>query len=115
MIEKPIPQEQLDYVRNMVHDTLRLHFTPEDFTFDPIVLEHEIDYEGDELLLIKIIFDGDQSKLDSHWTMRLPGQVHRAMLKLGMTAYPITSFIEKSEWEDPYYQVPDYLREDVEE
>ena len=115
MIEKPIPEEKLDELRSIVHEQLAKRFGPEGLTFDPIVLEHEIDYEGDELLWIKIIFDGDQGKLDPRWTNRMFLFLDPALENLGITAFPITSFIEKSEWEDPYYWVPDYLREDVEE
>ena len=115
MIEKPIPEEKLDELRNIMHEALTKRFAPDGLTFDPIVFEHEIDYEGDELLWIKIIFDGDQGKLDARWTSRMPLLLDPALESLGLTAFPIISFIEKSEWEDPYYWIPDYLREDVEE
>ena len=115
MTEQAIPQEKLDALRDIVHEELKKRFGPEGLTFDPIVLEPDIGYQGDDLLLIKMIFDGDQGKLDPRWTNRMFLFLDPAMENLGIKAFPITSFIEKSEWEDPYYWVPDYLREDVEE
>lgn len=115
MIEKTIAPEKLDELRNIVQEELTKRFGPEGLTFDPIVLEPDVGYQGDDLLLIKIIFDGDQDKLDPDWTNRMFLFLDPAMENLGITAFPITSFIEKSEWEDPYYRVPDYLKEDVEE
>ncbi len=115
MIERSIPQEKLDELRNIVHNALATRFGPEGLTFDPIVLEPDIGYDGDELLLIKIIFDGDQGKLDPHWTSRMPLFLDPAMENLGITALAITSFIEKSEWEDTDYWIPDYLKEGIAE
>ena len=114
MIEKTIPQEKLDALRDIVHNALTTRFGSEGLTFDPIVLEPDIGYDGDELLWIKIIFEGDQEKLDAHWTSRMLLFIDPAMERLGITALAITSFIEKSEWEDPDYWVPDYLKEGVE-
>ncbi len=115
MIEQAIPQEKLDALRDIVHEALTKRFAPDGLTFDPIVLEPDIGYQGDDLLLMKIIFDGNQDKLDARWTSRMPLLLDPVMENLGITAFPIISFIEKSEWEDPEYWIPDYLKEDVEE
>ena len=106
MIRTKIPEQDLDKVRDIVARALAKRFTPEEFTFDPIIVKPEIDEDGDEILWIQIIFDGDQDNLDPGWTVRMFEFIDPELEKLGITAYPMTSFIEKSEWEDPAYDIP---------
>ena len=112
MAENEILQENLDELRDIVYDKLTARFSDDGLSFGPIVLEHEIDYVGDELLWIRIVFAGDQAKLDASWTNRMFLFLHPAMERLGLPGYPMTSFIEKSEWEDPWNWIPDYLKEE---
>ena len=108
MIGTKISEQDLDKVRDIVARVLAKRFSPEEFTFDPIVVKPDLDQDGDEILWIQIIFDGDQDNLDPGWTVRMFEFIDPELEKLGITAFPITSFIEKSEWEDPAYDIPDW-------
>ena len=108
MIGTKISEQDLDKVRDIVARALAKRFSPEEFTFDPIIVKHALDHDGDEILRIQIIFDGDQENLDPGWTMGIVGRIYPEMEAIPVTAYPITSFIEKSEWEDPYNHLMDH-------
>ena len=111
MIGTKISEQDLDKVRDIVARALAKRFSPEEFVFGPIVVKPEIDQDGDEILWIQIVFDGDQDNLDPSWTGRMVEFIYPEMKELDITAYPITSFIEKSEWEDPAYDIPDWAEE----
>ena len=85
---------------------LAKRFSPEEFTFDPIIVKPDLDEDGDEILWIQIIFDGDQNNLDPGWTTGIVGRIYPELEAIPVTAYPMPTFIEKSEWEDPAYDIP---------
>ena len=68
------------------------------FDFDPILVERELDDDGDEYVHVYIVFDGDQDELDPSWTSGLSGQLWPLLAEMGFTGPPSKSFIEKSEW-----------------
>ncbi len=108
MIRTKISEQDLEKVRDIVARDLAKRFSPEEFTFDPIIVKHDLDHDGDEILRIKIIFDGDQNNLDPSWTVGIVGRIYPELEAIPGAAYPITSFIEKSEWEDPYNHLMDH-------
>ncbi len=110
MIKPNIPEQDLARARDIVLNALTKRFSPEDFAFDPIVVEPDYDQDGDEILWIQIVFDGDQEKLDPDLTSDIYEDIGPEMKAYGIAAYPIASFIEKSEWEDPAYLVPDWAQ-----
>lgn len=89
-----------DTVRNLVAEDLNGRFGDE-FVFDPILVETRIDYQGDgkEYFLVSVVFDGDQGNLDPHWTGGLIMRILPEMQKIGIEAWPVPRFIEKSEWD----------------
>ena len=64
-----ITQDVNDAIVKMVYEDLAGRFKGE-LEFGPIDIQQEIDQYGDPYLHIRIVFDGDQSKLDSKWTSR---------------------------------------------
>ena len=93
--------ESLEQVRGIVEDTLNERFKDE-FVFDPIVVIPAIDEYGDDYLKIVIVFAGDQKHLDPRWTSRLIGRLRPKMDEVGVTAFPMPEFVEKSEWRSVY-------------
>ena len=83
----------------IVRDMLEERFAGE-FIFDPIVVLPEIDEYGDDYLDIIIVFAGDQANLDPSWTMRFIRRIHLQLLDAGIDAFPVPSFVVKSEWKD---------------
>lgn len=86
-------------VEDIVRDTLEERFAG-DFIFDPIVVIPEIDEYGDDYLDIIIVFDGDQANLDPSWTSGLIGRIQPHLAAAGIEAFPVPSFVVKSEWKD---------------
>lgn len=68
------------------------------FDFDPIIVERELDDDGDEYVHVYIVFDGDRDELDSSWTVGLSGRLWPLLVEMGFDSPPSKSFIEKSEW-----------------
>ena len=85
-------------VASIVSKVLTQRFEDE-FVFGPIIVEPEMDHDGEEYLHITIVFDGDQKKLDPHWTAGLLGRIRPQLIDLGIDEFPSKSFVEKSEWE----------------
>ena len=86
-----------DRVAGLVRQLLVERFG-ETFDFDPIIVERELDDDGDEYVHVYIVFDGDQDELDSSWTLGLSGQLWPHLVEMGFDNPPSKSFIEKSEW-----------------
>ena len=93
--------EAKEKVKAIVRNTLEKRFAS-DFIFDPIVVIPEVDdYSDDylEYLNIIIVFDGDQANLDSSWTGgHFIRRIHFQLLDAGIEAFPVPSFVVKSEW-----------------
>ncbi len=93
------PQEVIEKVENIIKKDLEERFKDE-FVFDPIIVNPELDHYGDEFLHIYIVFEGDQKKLDPKWTV---GIEDRLLMQLAEDELPHTpghAFIEKSEWKE---------------
>lgn len=90
-----------DLVRNLVVRDLAKGYDGVNLVFDPIEVKHEIDWEGDEVLLIDVVFKGDQDLLDAHWSNGMVLRISPDLEKAGVTAFPMIQFIERSEWEQP--------------
>ena len=70
------------------------------FVFDPIRVTLEIDYwgDGEEYLVIIVVFDGDQKLLSPRWTVGLTSRLRNKLEDEGIMAFPVTRFMEKSDW-----------------
>ena len=100
------PSEVIEKVEKFVRKDLEGRFKDE-FVFDPIIVNPELDHYGDEFLHIYIIFEGDQKMLDPKWTGRLEGRLLDHLPDGALPHTPGHSFIEKSEWKEIHgEQVP---------
>ena len=92
-------QAVITKVEGLVRKDLEGRFKDE-FVFDPIIVNPELDHYGDEFLHIYIIFDGDQKRLDPKWTIGIEDRL-QAQLPEGELPYASGhAFIEKSEWKE---------------
>ena len=91
------PQEIIDRVEDFVRKDLEGRFKDE-FVFDPIIANPELDWWGDEFLHIYIIFDGDQKRLEPRWTNGIEGRLLDLLPDGALPHTPGHSFIEHSEW-----------------
>lgn len=95
------PQEVIEKVEDFVRKDLEGRFQ-EEFVFDPIIANPELDWWGDEFLHIYIIFDGEQKKLDSKWTLGIERRLLDHLPEHDWPPSPSHSFISKSEWRSIY-------------
>ena len=95
--------DDLQEVRSIVRREIAKTF-PNDIEFGPIVVHHSDDDfdENDQLLQILLIFNGDQKQLDPSAMISLLNNIHEELLSSGVDEFPITSFIEKSEWDQMF-------------
>ncbi len=93
-----ITQDVHDAVVKMVYEDLSGRFEGE-LEFGPINIVEEIDEYGDPYLHVLIVFDGDQSQLDSKWTVGLIPRLFPQLIDLGIEHVPSTSFFGKAGWE----------------
>ena len=94
-------QEVIDKVEQLVRKDLEGRFQDE-LVFDPIIVNPELDHYGDEFLHIYIIFDGEQKKLDSKWTIGIERRLFDLLPEEEWPLYAGHSFISKSEWKRIY-------------
>ena len=100
------PPDVIDRVEDFVRKDLEGRFK-EEFVFDPIIANPELDWWGDEFLHIYIIFDGDQKNLDAKWTLGIERRLLNYLPEGELPSTPGHSFISKSEWKDIYKgQIP---------
>ena len=95
------PKELIIKVEDLVRKDLEGRFNDE-FVFDPIIANPELDWWGDEFLHIYIIFDGDQKKLDTKWTIGIETRLLQELPEGELLHTPGHSFIPKSEWKSVY-------------
>ncbi len=95
------PQEIIERVEAFVRKDLRERFKDE-FVFDPIIVNPELDHYGDEFLHIYIIYDGDQKRLDSKWTLGIEGRLLDHLPENELPHTPGHSFIPRTEWKRIY-------------
>ena len=86
MTKPEVPSRVADIVRDLLTERFR-----DEFVFDPIIVEPEVDHDGDEYLKIYVVFDGDQKDLSR--------RIRPDLAEMGVPGVPGFSFVEKSEWE----------------
>ena len=94
-------REVIDRVESLIRKDLEERFKDE-FVFDPIIVNPELDHYGDEFLHIYIIFDGDRSKMDTKWTIGIETRLLQELPEGELTHTPGHSLIPKSEWKSVY-------------
>lgn len=62
-----------------------------------INVKADIDEDGDDVITINVVFDGTKKRLDSGKTSSLVRRVRPKFAEIGETAFPVFSFIAKSE------------------
>ena len=95
------PPELIKKVEDFVRKDLEGRFKDE-FVFDPIIANPELDWWGDEFIHVYIIFDGDQKNLDSKWTLGIEGRLLDYLPEGALPHTPGHSFISKPEWKRIY-------------
>ena len=106
------PKEVLLKVENIVRSALAERFKDE-FVFDPVIVQPRFDHYDEEYLDIWIVFDGDQKRLDPHWTAGLSGLVLDEVTEDEVPVVPSKHFIKQSTWKrmyEPHYRETGIVR-----
>ena len=88
-------EHDLPKVKDVIEETLRERCGD---VFELIAVRPDFDQYGDEILVIKAIFDKD--RLDAQKTPGLIRHLRPKLAEVGTEAFPIISFIAKSELRD---------------
>ncbi|HER25626.1 MAG TPA: hypothetical protein ENI69_00795 [Rhodospirillales bacterium] len=73
----------------------------DDIDIETITVEPDIDEDGDNILRVRVIFDGENKQLDTHKTSSLLRYMRPKIADIGENAFPVVSFIAKSEIRKP--------------
>lgn len=93
MITTEVKEKFADIVRAKLETRFK-----DEFVFDPIWVQEGLDLDEVPFLHTYIVYEGDQEKLDTSWTITLPRLLRPDAEKLGFPGIPLHSFVEKSEW-----------------
>lgn len=101
--EAEMKQAEFDFAEKVVTEFVKADldgYFKGAFVFDPIRVEPQIDYwgDGEEYLEVIIVFDGDQKLLSPRWTVGLTSRLRDRLEDAGIEAFPVTRFMEKSDW-----------------
>ena len=105
-------QETTEKVEKIIERLLAERFKDE-VVFGPVIAQPDFDHDDDEILRICIVFDGEQKRLDPHWTNRIEEFVRQEIPEDDLPLYLSHMFEEKSEWEEflePKYRETGRLR-----
>ena len=90
-----LPQQVAAVFRNHL-----LHAFPSTITFDPILVEPMVGWQGDDNLHITIVCDGDLDLLDGDKLNKISVAMWPELEALGFYKIPVESYVDKVEWED---------------
>ena len=95
--------EKLSELRGIVATLLRKRF--QRIEFDPIEMRHGFGHEGDEVVFVNMVYDdtgadNNGTVLDTKKMIDLHRDVRENFTRAGTEAFPIISFLRKSEWQE---------------
>lgn len=65
-----------------------------------VLLRRDLDHDGDPVILVDVIFDNPQERLDPKETVSLNRYVRKELLDRDIEDFPIFSFTSESDWRD---------------
>ena len=95
-----VAAEQIEDASVIVNDLLTEYFG-EGLTFGPIIIEPKLDHDGDAILALTILYEGDRSLLAAQRLFAFEGHVQTRLIeqKIDDFLYLVTRYSLKSEWE----------------
>lgn len=62
-----------------------------------VMVEEDLDHDGDEILRVRIVFEAEDDKLDTDKVLELAGHLIRALEEISEERFPIPYFITPEE------------------
>ncbi len=85
-------------LRKVIESVLRERF--DNVEIETVSIESDFDEDGDAILRVKVIFDGEKKQLDARIASGVLRHMRPKMAEIGEEAFPVISYIAKSEIED---------------
>lgn len=85
----------MNKVERIVRSVVEQEF--ENVEVSSIDITRDLDEYGENILLVKVVFDGDRRALDARKTSSLARHILPKIGEIGEDAFPVFSFIAKSE------------------
>ena len=79
------------------------------FTIDPVIVKDDVDFYGDPILFVQIVFDGE-GLLDPHWNLSLYSRLDPYLDEMGIDIPLIKTFIGKAGWARRQERIKNGLR-----
>ena len=98
---------QKEKIARLIKDDLESYH--KDFAIDPVVVKDDVDFYGDPILFVQVIFDG-KGLLDSKWTVGLGRRLEPHLEEMGIDIPLIKTFIGKAGWERRQERIKHGLR-----
>ena len=98
---------QKEKIARLIKDDLESYHR--DFTIDPVVVKDDVDFYGDPILFVQVIFDGE-GLLDSKWVVSLDRRLDPHLKELGIDIPLIKTFIGKVGWTRRQERIKNGLR-----
>ena len=98
---------QKEKIARLIKDDLESYH--KDFTIDPVVVKDDVDFYGDPILFIQIVFDGE-GLLDPKWNLGLDRRLDPHVEEMGIDIPRIKTFIGKAEWTRRQERIKNGLR-----
>ncbi len=85
-------------LKEVIESVLRERFG--DVEIETISIEPDFDEDGDAILRVKVMFDGEKNQLDARTASGVLRHMRPRIAEIGEEAFPVISYIAKSEFED---------------
>lgn len=82
-------------LKRIIEAVFKDHF--DEVTIESVTVAHDIDEDGDAILRIAVIFNGKAKQLNAERASGLLRHMRPKMAEIGEDAFPIISFIAKSD------------------
>lgn len=83
-------------LKDLIKKSIRERF--ENVTIDNIYIQEDLDEDGDDILVVKIVFSGTRKQLDARKSSGFLRDIRPKIMEIGENAFPVISFISNSDF-----------------
>jgi len=84
-------------IHRVVEDVVKQRFDNVDIV--RVDIEEALDHDGEEVLLVRVVFDADLSAMKADRMSGLVRHLRSSLAKIGEARFPLTSYLSKSDFE----------------
>ena len=98
---------QKEKIARLIKEDLESHNNG--FIIDPVIVKDDVDFYGDPILFVEIIFDGE-GLLDPRWNLSLDSRIDPHLDEIGIDIPLIKTYKGKAEWTRRQERIKNGLR-----